>query len=76
MMCVMGGLSEKPTFFGFVFEIFYKTEIVLFSAITTERPYPRKKTEILMQLNFINIYIIIRGKDWTKIQKHFTSFRK
>ena len=42
----MGSLTKKPTFFGFtswnLIKIFYETEIIQFSAITTEWQYPRK----------------------------------
>ena len=58
----MGGLTKKTTIFGFIFtlwnciDIFYKTTIVWFRALTTEWPYPRKHLQILIKLNFINIY--------------------
>ena len=57
----MSGLTEK-TFFGFIFtpwnsiEIFYETEIVQFSVITIEWPYPReycwKKLSDFNQIKF------------------------
>ena len=47
-MLEIGGLTKNLTFFSFIFtvwnhiKIFYKTEIVQLSAITTEWPYPKK----------------------------------
>ena len=59
----MGGFNEKPIFFCLIFtssnsiKIFYETEIVRFSAISTEWPYPRKHCwKRLSDFNKIKFY--------------------
>ena len=60
----MDSLTEKPNFFGFIFipwnhiEIFYKTQIILFSVITTDWLYPKKKhcRKRLSDFNKIKFY--------------------
>ena len=64
----MDGLTEKPTYFSFIFtpwkriEIFYESDIIGFCAITTKWPNPKKHGwKRLSDLKeFINIYTIVK----------------
>ena len=76
----MGGLTEKSTFFGFIFtswnrfKIFYETEIVRFT-ITTEWPYTKKHCwKRLSDFNEVKFYQYLYHCKRKRLNKNIKTF--
>ena len=69
----MGGLSEKPIFFGFIFTLSNRIENIFFTkpksfglVLSLQGNTVEKDFQILIKLNFIDIYTIVRGEKMNK----------